>query len=64
MWFRGVAASLRFCLDLGTVHGGRPDVFLAVDRDAICRRQPVSIPELRERLPVSQLSQVQIITGF
>lgn len=53
LWFRGVAASVRLCLDLGAVFEGHPDVFLAVDRDVIHHRQPVGIPELRERLPAS-----------
>ena len=46
---------MRLCLDLGAVLEGHPDVFLAVDRDEIYHRQPVGIPELRQRLPFSQL---------
>lgn len=58
LWFRGVATSMGVCFDLGAVFGGHPDVFLAVDRDVLYHRQPVGIPELRERLPVSQLLKV------
>ncbi len=38
MWFRGVAASVGLCLDLGAVFEGHPDVFLAVVRDVIDHR--------------------------
>ena len=58
MWFRGVAASMGLCLDLGTVLEGHPNVVLAVDGDVVHHRQPVCFPELRQRLPVPQLSQV------
>ena len=51
MWFRGVAAAMGLCLDLGAVLEGHPDVFFAVDCDAIKHRQPVCFPELRQRLP-------------
>lgn len=42
------------CFGLGAVFEGHPDVFLAVDGDVIYHLQPVSILELRERLPVTQ----------
>ena len=29
MWFRGVAASMGLCLDLGAILEGHPDVFFA-----------------------------------
>ena len=58
MWFRGVAASIGLCLDLGAVFEGHPNVFLAVDRDEIDHRQPVGFPELRQRLPAPQVLQV------
>ena len=58
MWFRGVAASMGLCLDLGAVFEGHPDVFFAVDRDEINHRQPVCFPELRQRLPAPQVLQV------
>ena len=58
MWFRGVAASMGLCLDLGAVLEGHPDVFFAVNGDVIDHRQPVYFPELRQRLPAPQLFQV------
>ena len=58
MWFRGVAASVGLCFDLGAVLEGHPDVFLAVDCDEIDHRQPVGFPELRQRLPASKLLQI------
>ena len=58
MWFRGVAASVGLCFDLGAVLEGHPDVFLAVDCDEIDHRQPVSIPELSQRLPAPQVFQI------
>ena len=50
MWFRGVAASMGLCFDLGAVLEGHPDVFH--------HRQPVGFPELRQRLPALQVLQV------
>ena len=58
MWFRGVAASMGLCLDLGTVLEGHPNVVLAVDGDVVHHRQPVCFPELRQRLPAPQVFQV------
>ena len=58
MWFRGVAASVGLCFDLGAVLEGHPDVFFAVNGDVIDHCQPVGIPELRQRFLVSQLIQV------
>lgn len=46
------------CFDLGAVLEGHPDVLFAVNGDVIDHHQPVSIPELRQRLPASQLIQV------
>ncbi len=58
MWFRGVAASMGLCFDLGAVLEGHPDVVLAVNGDVVHHRQPVCFPELRQRLPAPQLFQV------
>ena len=58
MWFRGVAASMGLCFDLGAVLEGHPDVVLAVNCDVVHHRQPVGFPELRQRLPARQLLQV------
>ena len=58
MWFRGVAASVGLCFDLGAVLEGHPDLVLAVNGDVVHHRQPVGIPELRQRLPATQLIQV------
>ena len=58
MWFRGVAASMGLCFDLGAVLEGHPDVFFAVDGDVVHHRQPVGFPELRQRLPAPQVFQV------
>ena len=58
MWFRGVAASMGLCLDLGAVLEGHPDVIPAVNCDVVHHRQPVCFPELRQRLPALQLFQV------
>ena len=58
MWFRGVAASMGLCFDLGAILEGHPDIVLAVERDEIYHRQPVGIPELRQRLPAPQVLQV------
>ena len=58
MWFRGVAASMGLCFDLGAVLEGHPDVFFAVDGDVVHHRQPVGFPELRQRLPALQVLQV------
>lgn len=58
MWFRGVAASMGFCLDLGAVLECHPDVILAVNCDVIDHRQPVGFTELRQRLPAPQVLQV------
>ena len=33
MWFRGVAASMGLCLDLGAILEGHPDVFFIVNDD-------------------------------
>jgi hypothetical protein len=33
MWFRGVAASMGLCFDLGAVLEGHPDVVLSVNGD-------------------------------
>lgn len=46
------------CFDLGAVLEGHPDVVLAVNGDVVHHRQPVGFPELRQRLPVPQFSQV------
>ena len=58
MWFRGVAVSMGLCFDLGAVLEGYPDVFFAVNGDVIDHRQPVGIPELRQRLPAPQFLQI------
>ena len=58
MWFRGVAASVGLCFDFGAVLEGHPDVLLSVNGDVVHHRQPVGIPELRQRLPASQLLQI------
>ena len=58
MWFRGVAASMGLCLDLGAVLEGHLDVVLAVNGDVIHHRQPVCFPELRQRLPAPQFLQI------
>lgn len=58
MWFRGVAASMGLCLDLGAVLECHPDVILAVNCDVIDHRQPVGFTELRQRLPAPQVLQV------
>ena len=58
MWFRGVAASMGLCLDLGAILEGHPDVVLAVNGDVVHHRQPVCFPELRQRLPAPQVFQV------
>ena len=58
MWFRGVAASMGLCFDLGAVLEGHPDVFFAVNGDVVHHRQPVCFPELRQRLPAPQVLQV------
>ena len=50
---------MELCLDLGAVLEGHPDVVLAVNRDVIDHRQPVGIPELRQRYPVPKLLQVR-----
>ena len=50
--------SMGLCFDLGAVLEGHPDVFFAVNGDVIDHRQPVGIPELRQRLPAPQLLQV------
>ena len=58
MWFRGVAASVGLCFDLGAVLEGHPDVVLAVNGDVVHHRQPVCFPEFRQQLPASQLLQI------
>ena len=58
MWFRGVAASMGLCFDLGAVLEGHSDVILVVNGDVVHHCQPVCFPELRQRLSVSQLFQV------
>lgn len=58
MWFRGVAASMGLCFNLGAVLEGHPDVVLAVNGDVVHHRQPVGFPEFRQRLPASQLLQI------
>ena len=58
MWFRGVAASMGLCLDLGAVLEGHPDVVFAVNGDVVHHRQPVGFPELRQRLSAPQVLQV------
>ena len=58
MWFRGVAASVGLCFDFGAVLEGHPDVLLSVNGDVVHHRQPVCFPELRQRLPASQLIQL------
>jgi len=47
MWFRGVAAFMGLCFDLGAVLEGYPDVVLSVNGDVVHHRQPVCFPELR-----------------
>ena len=46
------------CLDFGAVLEGHPDVLFAVDGDVVHHRQPVCFPELRQRLPATQVLQV------
>lgn len=46
------------CFDFGAVLEGYPDIFFALNGDVIDHRQPVGIPELRQRLPAPQLLQV------
>lgn len=46
------------CFDLGAVLEGYPDVLFAVDGDVVHHRQPVCFPELRQRLPATQVLQV------
>ena len=58
MWFRGVAASMGLCFNLGAILKGHPNVVLAVNGDVVHHRQPIGIPELRQRLPAPQLLQV------
>ena len=58
MWFRGVAVYMGLCFDFGAVLEGYPDIFFALNGDVIDHRQPVGIPELRQRLPAPQLLQV------
>ena len=58
MWFRGVAASVGLCFDFGAVLEGHPDVVLSVNGDVVHHRQPVCFPELRQRLPATQVLQV------
>ena len=55
MWFRGVAASMGLCFDLGAVLEGHSDVILVVNGDVVHHRQPVGFPEFRQRLPAPQL---------
>ena len=49
---------LWLCFDFGAVLEGHPDVLFAMNGDVVHHRQPVCFPELRQRLPVSQLFQV------
>ena len=49
---------MSLCFDLGAVLEGHPDVNLVVNGDVVHHRQPVGIPELRQRLPVPQLIQI------
>ena len=58
MWFRGVAASMGLCFNLGAVLKGHPNIVLAVNGDVVHHRQPVCFPELRQRLPAPQVFQV------
>ena len=58
MWFRGVSASMGLCFDLGAVLECHPDIILAVNCDVVHHRQPVCFPELRQRLPATQVLQV------
>lgn len=46
------------CFDFGAILEGHPDVLLAVNGDVVDHCQPVGIPELRQRFPVSQLLQI------
>ena len=46
------------CFNLGAVLKGHPNIVLAVDCDEIDHRQPVSIPELSQRLPAPQILQI------
>ena len=46
------------CFDFGAVLEGYPGIFFALNGDVIDHRQPVGIPELRQRLPAPQLLQV------
>ena len=43
MWFRGVAASMGLCLDLGAVLEGHLDVVLAVDCNVVHHCQPPAL---------------------
>ena len=46
-------------LDLSAVFQSHPDIVLVVDRDVINHRQPVSVPELCQRLSAPQVFQVR-----
>lgn len=46
-------------LDLSAVFQSHPDIALVVDRDVIDHRQPVSVPELCQRLSAPQVFQVR-----
>ena len=50
MWFRGVAASMGLCFNLGAVLKGHPDIVLAVNGDVVHHRQPVCFPEFRQKI--------------
>lgn len=58
MWFRGVAASMGLCFNISTVLESYSNVVLTVDGDEVNHRQPVCLPELRQRLPTPQVLQV------
>ena len=50
MWFRGVAAPMGLCFNLGAILEGRSDVVLAVNGDVVHHRQPVCFPEFRQKI--------------
>ena len=51
-------ASMGLCFDFGAILEGHPDVFFIVNDDVVHHRQPVCLPELRQRLPAPQVFQV------
>ena len=53
---------MELCVDLGAVLEGHADVLLTVYGDVIDHRQPVGIPELRQRL--IQIGFDLVLAGF